>query len=131
MRETKKPAMAVFRLSEQLSRAVDLHAARVGITRTELFTRAVSNYLLNPGAQREFDQIASNEALNLIANSALFAEQCLAGEIDEKEAERLRTLTAKAIDAANNAAAASAASREAERLRTLTAKAIDAANTNK
>ena len=128
MRETKKPAMAVFRLSEQLSRAVDLHAARVGITRTELFTRAVANYLLDKNAQRQFDEIATDGVLDIIAKRALFAEQCLAGEIDEKEAERLRTLTAKAIDAANNAAAASAASREAERLRTLTAKAIDAAN---
>lgn len=131
MRETKKPAMAVFRLSAQLSRAVSLHAERVGVSRTTIFTRAVASYLLDVDAQRSFDKIASSDALDLFAKGALFSEQCLAGEIDENEVERMRELTAKAIDAANAATDANAAAAEAERLRILTAKAIDAASAKK
>lgn len=127
MRETKKPAMAVFRLSEQLSRAADFHAKRAGITRTVLFTRAVANYLLDANAQNRFGKMSGDE-LDLIAKSALFSERCIAGEIDEKEVERLRELTSNAIDAANSAATASAALHEAQKLRKSTAKAIEDAS---
>lgn len=99
MREKKKPILCAFRISPVLSRAVDMYAARAGVSKSCVFTRAVISFLSDDSAQHQYDEIGDGDDIGLLEKRALFAERVKTGDASKDEFGNLKTLAANAVAA--------------------------------